>query len=111
MRLGMAKVGTRIGERGTFAREGGRLLFRRELGRRWHIDGLAKDRLSLGHPGRSVGTVIDASTVAIERFTPKFSALHISTERTDIPLDCAANPSIADSRRHSRQGGQEPPTG
>ena len=71
MRLGMAKVGTRIDERGTLAREGGQLLFRRELGGRWHIEGLAKDRLSLGHPGRLVGTVIDASTVAIEHFTPE----------------------------------------
>ena len=96
MRLGMAKGGTRIDERGTLAREVGRLLFRRELGGRRFIDGLAKDGLSLGHAGRLVGTVIDASTVAIAQFTPRFSAFHISAERTDIPLDCAANPSIAD---------------
>ena len=71
MRLGMAKVGTRIDERGTLARKGGRLLFRRELGGRWHVDGPAKDSLTLGRPGRLVGILIDASTVAIEHFTPE----------------------------------------
>ena len=68
MRLGMAKVGTRITERGAFARDGGRLLFRRELGGRWHVDGPAKDSLTLGRPGCLEGTLIDASTVAIEHF-------------------------------------------
>ena len=96
MRLGMAKVGTQIDERRTLAREGGQLLFCRELGGRRRIDGSPQDRLSLGRAGRLVGTVIDASTVANEHFTPRFSAFHISAERTDIPLDCAANPSIGD---------------
>lgn len=67
----MAKIGTRIDERGTLASESGRLLFRRELGGRWHIDGLPADRLSLGSSGRLIGTVIDASTVAIEHFIPE----------------------------------------
>lgn len=67
----MAKVGTRIDERGSLAREGGRLLFRRELGGRWHIDGSPKDMLSLGIAGRLVGTVIGDSMVAIEQFTPE----------------------------------------
>ena len=44
------------------------MLFRRELGGRWHIDGSPKDRLSLGISGRLVGTVIGDSMVAIEQF-------------------------------------------
>ena len=67
----MAKVGTRIDERGSLAREGGRLLFRRELGGRWQIDGSPKDRLSLGISGRLVGTVIGDTIVSIEHFTPE----------------------------------------
>ena len=71
MRSAMTKVGSRIDERGSHAREGGRLLFRRELGGRWHIDGSPKDRLSLGISGRLVGTVIGDSLVAMEQFTPE----------------------------------------
>lgn len=69
MHLGMARVGARIDERGTFAREGGRLLFRRELGGRWHIDRLPQDTLSHGRPGRLVGSEISDGTLAFERFT------------------------------------------
>ena len=72
MRSAMTKVGSRIDERGSLAREGRRLLFRRELGGRLHIDGSQKDRLSLGISGRLVGTVIGDSMVAIEQFTPEF---------------------------------------
>ena len=53
-----AKVGTRIDESGTLVREGGPLLFRRELGGRWHIDGFPRGRLSLVHPGRLIVTVV-----------------------------------------------------
>ena len=80
MRLGMAKVGTQIDERGTLAREGGQLLFRRELGGRRRIDGSPQDRLSLGRPGRLVGAIIDASTVQSSISRPRFSAFHISAE-------------------------------
>ena len=66
----MAKVGTRIDESGTLVREGDRLLFRRELGGRWHLDDDAPERiLILGRPGRLIGTVISEGTVALERFT------------------------------------------
>jgi hypothetical protein len=71
MRLAMPKVGARIDERGTLACEGERMLFRREVGGRWQIDGSTEDRLSLGRSGRLVGTLVDASTVAIEHFTPE----------------------------------------
>lgn len=65
----MTRIGTRIDESGTLAHAGDRLLFRRELGGRWNIEGWPKAEKQLGQPGRLVGTVIDNETVAIERFT------------------------------------------
>ena len=65
----MARIGTRIEESGTLVHAGNGLLFRRELGGRWNIEGWPKAELELGKPGRLVGTVIDDETVAIERFT------------------------------------------
>ena len=58
VRPAMAKVGTRIDESGTLLGEGGLLLFRRELGGRWHIDGFPRGRLSRVHPGRLIVTVV-----------------------------------------------------
>ena len=65
----MARIGTRIDEGGILVRAGDRLLFRREAGGRWNIEGWPKAEIRLGRPGRLIGTVIDDDTVAIERFT------------------------------------------
>ena len=64
----MERIGTRIDESGTLVHEGDRLLFRREVGGRWTIEGWPKDELSFGQPGRLIGTLVDEGTVAIERF-------------------------------------------
>ena len=69
-RSAMAKVGSRIEENGSLAREGGQLFFRRAVGGRWRIEVLSPSGPATGCPGRLIGTVISEGTVTIERFTP-----------------------------------------
>lgn len=64
----MAKIGTRVDERGVLANDKGRLIVRRESGGRWQVDACPVSDLVLGTPGRMVGTIVAANTVAIERF-------------------------------------------
>lgn len=67
----MGTIGSRIDERGTMACDNGQLLFRRELGGRWKIDTCPVTDVTLGQFGQLIGTVVDAGTVAVERFTPE----------------------------------------
>lgn len=64
----MAKIGTRIDESGMLVQAGDQLVFRRELGGRWMIDGTPAAHQVLGQRGRLIGTLVDAETVTIERF-------------------------------------------
>lgn len=67
----MGTIGSRIDERGTLASDNGQLLFRRELGGRLNVEGIAVSELVLGQPGRLIGTIVDTGTIAVERFTPE----------------------------------------
>ena len=64
----MVKVGSRIEESGTLVRSDGQLLFRREQGGRWNIEGWPKSEVHLGQLGRLSGYLVSDTTVAIERF-------------------------------------------
>ena len=65
----MATIGSRIDERGMLATDHGRLIVCRESGGRWQVEGCPVSDLVLGQPGRIVGTIIEANTIAIESFT------------------------------------------
>lgn len=67
----MERVGTRIDEDGMLVRHQGQLLFRRTRGGRFTIEDGSTTQLSIGQPGRLVGTVVAEQTVTIERFTPE----------------------------------------
>lgn len=48
--------------------EGDQLLFRREQGGRWNVEGRSDAELALGQLGTLTGYLIDKTTVVIERF-------------------------------------------
>lgn len=66
----MARIGSKIDERGIIVRDGERIIFRRESGGRWALEAVGIDLAQLSRVIKLRGVVVDEGLIAIEAIAP-----------------------------------------